>query len=338
MTSIAESASPTVAELESSPVHNLFPLFPDPVEVALDDIEIDETNPGHLTDTLRYKRRDPSMADSWDILGGIVYPIVVCIHPDKPDKFMHVDGFGRYTAAKARGAVKIRAIIYPALTLEQRICLRETLNAAQEPFDVASVIKDLQQLAAERKLDLTQPSQIKMLLRDLPERVRKREADLLVLARWHPDVVKRIGESYGRRGPESSMGMDKAKELTKFMDVMGARHPKTTEALGGEMAVSKRLFDLYQQDAFSKHGRSQEGIRAAVDHLDDLPADDDRVGEFFAGEYDITGGAAKAPGGNLVKFCEELSKLLLTRDESTLTESERRALKRTMRSIEDILS
>ncbi|MBA4179034.1 MAG: hypothetical protein C0506_00445 [Anaerolinea sp.] len=327
-----------MAGLRTSPVHNIRPLKDDPVELDIDAIEIDPTNPGSLTDSLRYKRREPSIDDSWDILGGIVYPIVVAQKPDDPARYIHVDGFGRYKQAQGRGARRIRAIVYPPLTLEQRICLRQTLNAAQEPFDVASIIKDLQALALERSLDLRDSTQIKLLVRDLPDKVQKREQDLVVLARWHPDAVKRIGESYGRRGPESAMGMDKVKELTKIMDIIATKHPEVAIELGGDMAVSERLFALYNADAFSRHGRSQEGIRAAADALRDLQSNDRRVREFLAGTLDLTAAGNPRPIGNLVKLCQEVNNLLLTKDPSSLTETECRALRGIQRSIEDLLA
>ena len=137
------------------------------------------------------------MLDSYDILGRVVYPIVVCQHDELPGKYVHVDGFGRLTMLRAKGVKTVNAIVYPSMTLEQRICLRQTLNAAQEPFDPVSIIHDLRLLAKERGLSLHNRANIRALVRDLPARVQSRENDLVNLSRWHPDVITRMGEQSG---------------------------------------------------------------------------------------------------------------------------------------------
>src|ERR1043166_1508603 len=139
--SARSSDLPNVEALRSSPVHDLIPLNGVPISIDIHSIEIDPTNPGGVTESMRYQRRAPSIHDSYDILNRIVYPILVCVHPEKSDKYMHIDGFGRLDEAHVRGQKKILAIVYPPLSLEQRICLRQTLNAAQEAFDAASIIE-----------------------------------------------------------------------------------------------------------------------------------------------------------------------------------------------------
>ena len=66
-----------VDALRNSLVHGLHPLREN-VTILIDDIEIDSTNPGSLTESHRYERREESMLDSYDILERVVYPIVVC--------------------------------------------------------------------------------------------------------------------------------------------------------------------------------------------------------------------------------------------------------------------
>ena len=141
----------------------------------------------------RGSRRAGSIRCFYHILSRIVYPIIVCQHPDQPGRYIHIDGYGRLKEAKARGRQLIDAIVFPPLDLEQRICMRQTLNAAQEPFDAVSIIQDLQELAKIRNVDTSDPEQVKTLVRDLPERVRKKEKDLLMLARLHPKAVSSMG-------------------------------------------------------------------------------------------------------------------------------------------------
>lgn len=329
----------TVEALRSSPVHDLRPISETPMEIDIDAIEIDRTNPGSVTTSLRYQRRDPSMRDSWDILGRIVYPVVVCQKQDNPKVYIHVDGFGRLNQARQRGQGKIRAIVYPPLSLEQRICLRETLNAAQEPFDVASIIRDLQELAKQRNLDVRNPEHIKTLVRDLPEKVRKRERDLVILARWDPEAAERIGEGYGA-GSEA-VGIDKVRALVRVMDIMGQRHLEILDALGGDMALSARLTQMYLDGKFSKGTRSQEAIRVVARALKTLPENHKRIEDFFRGELDyrvLEGfGQRSREAPNLVKLCEQLTSSLLALDANALSETERRTLTRTRAVLNEVL-
>ncbi|HZZ17239.1 MAG TPA: hypothetical protein VFE08_14900, partial [Candidatus Sulfotelmatobacter sp.] len=195
-----DKEQPDVSALRSSPIHGLIPIHPGPVSVEIDAIELDPTNPGRMSQSLRDSRRAGSIRDSYDILSRIVYPVIVCEKEGDSSRYIHVDGYGRLKEAQARGQRKINAIVYPPMSLEQRICMRETLNAAQEPFDAVSIIHDLQQLARIRNVDTSDPEQVRTLVRDLPERVRKHEKDLLMLARLHPSAVSAMGESYRKDG------------------------------------------------------------------------------------------------------------------------------------------
>lgn len=339
MTQARTAAADDVAGLASSPVHNLRPTSETPIEIDIESIDIDPTNPGSMTASLRYRRRNPSMRDSWDILGRIVYPVVVCQKQDNPNAYIHIDGFGRLDQAQQRGEKKIRAIVYPPLNLEQRICLRQTLNAAQEPFDVASIIRDLQELARQRGLDVRNPEHIKTLVRDLPEKVRKHERDLIILARWDPDAAEKIGESYDKG--TDSIGIDKVRQLVKLMDVIGERHAEVLKAVGGDMALSAKLTKMYVDGKFSHGSRSQEAIRQVGRALKALPENDMRIKEFLRGELDYSvvqpfGERSQQPR-DPVKLCEDLTRALLALDVNSLTEEQRLTLTRTRGVLNEVL-
>ena len=325
-----------ISHLRSSPIHGLVPVHANPIPVSIDAIEIDPTNPGQTTQSLRDQRRAGSMRDSYDILARIVYPIIVCQEFGDAAHFIHVDGFGRLSEAKARGQKSIDAIVYPPLTLEQRICLRQTLNAAEEPFDAVSIIHDLQILAKERGLDVSNPEQIKTLVRDLPERVRKHEHDLIMLARLHPTAIQAMGESYRMDG--KTIGLDKFRGIARILHTMEESHPIAVKKLGGPREVSLRLSKMYLDKKFSEGKRSQEAIRDVAKALKELPADDRRVTEFFEQELSHTELSAPAKpeaGGNhnreseMTNACQRLLTLLVALDIESLSRAERRVLERT---------
>ena len=328
-----------VEALRSSPVHDLKPISEEPRWIGIDAVEIDPTNPGSVTQSMRYIRRAPSIRDSYDILGGIIYPIVVCQKDDDPGQFIHVDGFGRLEEMRGRGEERVRAIVFPPLTLEQRICLRQTLNAAQEPFDVVSVIHDLQELARQRGLDIRNLEHIRTLVRDLPDKVRKRQKDLEILARWDAAAVEKIGESYGTS--TDSIGMDKIRGLTRILSAAGGCHPKTLERLGGEKAVSAILTRMYLAGKFSQGSRSQEAIRKVTNALLNIPSEDPLVGEFLENELDYRTlqsffERGRKPG-DIVNACKGLHDLLLDVDADSLTKAEVNALKRTVPVLQAVL-
>ena len=329
-----------VEALRSSPIHSLEPIIDEPMWVDIDKIQIDPTNPGSQTESLRYKRRAPSIRDSYDILGRIIYPVVVCQRMDDPSRFIHVDGFGRLEELRARGEKQVKAIVYPPLTLEQRICLRQTLNAAQEPFDVVSIIRDLQELARERGLDVRNSEQVKTLVRDMPDKVRKRIKDLEALARWDASAVQSMGESYGT--PSDAIGMDKLRQLTGILDAVGACHPKVLEKAGGEMGLSTKLAGMYLSGKFSQGSRSQEAIRKVKKALLNMPNDDPLVVKFFDDELDhnvlLPFAEKTQQAENVVKGCEQFAGLLLRVDVKSLTQAERSALRRTLAVLQEVLS
>jgi len=331
-----------VAALRSSPVHELKPLNEQPEWINIDDIDVDSTNPGSVTDSLRYQRRAPSIRDSYDILGRIVYPVIVSKNGEHAGRFIHVDGFGRLEQLKERGEKRVRAYIYPPMTLEQRICFRQTLNAAQEPFDAVSIIQDLRVLADERKLDLNNPDHVKTLVRDLPEKVQKHEKDILELSRWHPDAVRALGESYGTN--PKAIGLDQIRSLGRIMTEMISRHQNSLKKLGGSLEFSKSVAQMYLDRKFAESGRSQEGIRVVIRCLKTLPSDDPSVLEFFENGMTIAAldKAAKANISNergvVVAGCSSFINTLLNLNAKRLTDEDKDALRRTALVLNGVLS
>ena len=291
---------------------------------------------------MRYKRRAPSIRDSYDILSQIIYPVIVCKDPEHPGRYIHIDGYGRITEAMGRGQKTINAIIFPPLTLEQRICLRQTLGAAQEPFDAASIIRDLQELAKERKLDVSNPENIKTLVRDLPAKVRKHEKDLVMLARWHPKAVEALGESYEANGV--AIGLDKIRGMDRILKVLEKRHPKTITKLGGQLSASKKLADMYLAKKFSEGTRSQEAIRNVAQTFETISSDDPAVFEFISKEKSYSELPAVPTGGQdageamILRACKQLTSLLIDLEADSLTASAKRALVRTDAVLDKVLN
>ncbi|MSQ34139.1 MAG: hypothetical protein EXR60_06985 [Dehalococcoidia bacterium] len=322
-----------VADLRASPIHGIKPLSDLPQLIDMDAIEVDDTNPGAMTESLRFTRRDPAIRDSYDIIGGIVYPLVVCEHED-PEKrarriYVICDGHGRQRQAKARGQAQIWAIIYPVLNLEQRICLRQTLGAAQEPFDAVSVMKGLELLAKQRGLNPHDEADVEVLLRDLPEKVQKYKKDVLMLTRWDLDSAALLGESYKKNS--NVIGLDKVRDLTKIVDAVADRHPLLYTEMGGDQGMTKRLAKMYVGKKFSTASRSQEAIRKVASAVKELDQDDPLVKRFFVEELDhamLTPYAktrAAAPR-DIRELCQELARLLVVANPAELDEGERRGL------------
>lgn len=331
-----------VAALRDSPVHNLNPINEESELINIDDIDLDTTNPGSVTESLRYQRRAPSIRDSYDILGRIVYPIIVCKNPEHVGRFIHVDGFGRLEQLRQRGAKQVRAYIYPPMTLEQRICFRQTLNAAQQPFDAVSIIQDLGALAKERKLDINNAEHVETLVRDLPEKVQKHKRDILELSRWHPDAIAAIGESYGTS--PASIGMDQIRSLGRIMNEMLSRHQETLKKLGGLQELSSRLAQMYLDRRFAEDGRSQQGIRTVIKSLKTLQSDDLSILKFFENGMSINElektARATTPNekGAVINGCTAFINVLLNVNTKRLTEDEINALKRTATVLHSVSS
>ena len=332
--------------LRNSLVHGLRPLLENEL-ILIDDIEIDSTNPGSLTESHRYERRAESMLDSYDILERVVYPIVVCEKQDEDGKYIHIDGYGRLGMLRAKGVKEVKAIIYPPMNLEQRICFRQTLNAAQEPFDPVSIIHDLKLLAQERGLSLQNRADIKALVRDLPARVQARERDLLILARWHSEVVDRMGEQSGSQ--QEAIGLDQLRGLDRLLSAVVKEHPHVAEKKGGQLEVSKILGQGFYGQRFADGMRSQEGIRKAIKAVKSLPEDHAAVDEFLSGDIALRTlirqgeerseeqESSEERDVTIIEACQTLASLLIQVDANSLSEGEYRALERTHRVLESVI-
>jgi len=338
---VASTRGDEVDQLRGSPIHDLPPTTNHPVDIEIARIEIDPTNPGaDEAKSLRYQRRAGSIRDSVDIIGSIVYPIVVCQKADDPTRYIHVDGYGRLSELRNRGAKTVRALVFPPLSLEQRICLRETLNAAQEPFDAVSVVRDLWQLAHERGLSLDNAEQVKTLVRDLPEKVRKFERDLVMLGKWHPKAVDKLGESYEEDG--QAIGIDKIRGLHSVIRAVHSRHPNVLKRLGGERELSLTLAKMYTDGKFRGGGtRSQDAIRSVSRSIKNLREDHEKLFDFFDQQQSWTAlpsSNGKTPAADVVKTCQNFVATLLEIDEpGKLSVKERRALERTAMVLGQVL-
>ena len=310
--------------------------------VALHMIEMDPTNPGGVTQSKRYERRHESLLDSFDILDGILYPLIVCEHPDKKGYYILIDGHGRFDILKGRGVQTCRAIIFPPLDLEERICLRQTLNAAQEPFDVVSILQDLYTLAEERGITLDSREAVKTLVRDLPAKVQKVEKDIVMLMRWDQSVIDRLGETGGGKG---IIGLDQIRSLTTLMLGITKRHQAVSERLGGEKAIGIRLAEAFDQGQFSDGQRAQEGIRMASKAVKEhLPEDSGAIESFLDNETSLADLVAqgqdhfvKTEGSKVVKACKEFTSYLVDLDAESLSDSDRAALQRTFKVLEVVV-
>src|SRR5437660_5018728 len=88
---VAVERGDEIEQLRTSPIREIPPISNNPIEILIDKIEIDPTNPGaDEVKSLRYKRRAGSIRDSVDIIGSVVYPIVVCQKPNDPTRYIHV--------------------------------------------------------------------------------------------------------------------------------------------------------------------------------------------------------------------------------------------------------
>ena len=224
-----------------------------------------------LTDVAKQPSRESS-----DILGRIVYPCIIITKDDGTGRYWMNDGHGRMGEAKTRGQKTTDCIIFPQLTPSQRIVLREVLNAAQEPFDSALVVKDIQKLAEERGLNIRENlDDLEALLAELPttmaDDLRKK---LKVLAQWPKDIADKISvDVYQRDEDEASgtMGLRKLYDLNVVLKKLRNHHAAVLSQYPGDK-LNRRLYDLYHDGAFRDGGRSQDGIarfNTAIKEADD---------------------------------------------------------------------
>jgi hypothetical protein len=327
--------------LKNSPVHGLRVIAEREVDLSL--IDKDKTNPGGDEFSRRYEKRQPDIRESFDIIGGVVYPLVLCEKPGDSGRYLIIDGHGRRDEAKRRGVKKMRAIIFPPLTLEQRICLRQVLNAAQEPFDTPLVLRDLHLLARERGLNIRNEHDLQSLLADLPARIRKHEDKLKILAKWPAEVADRIGVDDDDNA--GVIGFDKVKELNTLVNGVQRSHPDSAKAFPGDK-LYKQVLKLYFDGRFRDGRRSQDTIRDARSLLKKLPENHPAAKKFIAGglEFNLFKAEAerhipeRSAKNGLVEICRELTALLTDADARNLTAVEKRALKRTAVLTAQVLS
>jgi hypothetical protein len=213
------------------------------------------------------------------------------------------------------------------------------LNAAQEAFDVVSILADLRQLARERGLSLEDPNQVKTLVRDLPARVRRYEKDLLTLATWDPEAVDRLGESGDLSG--GTIGIDKLRALERMRQVALERHPKVVEEVGGDQGLMKKISTMYLNGTFSTGARSQEIIRRVNKAMKVSEENGQVVRRFFTKGDNLNDVTRLAQGADrsrdLKSACSNLLEMLLDVDSSDLTAEELRILRRTQAVLEGVL-
>jgi hemerythrin-like domain-containing protein len=333
--------------LMASPIHVIKPLGEYPVEIA--KLDTDPSNPGSDPYSSRYKRREKPISESYDILGAIIYPLVISTKDDGTGRFWIIDGHGRRDEAVRRNQQEINAIIFPPLTLEQRILLRQVLNAAQEPFDTPLVLRDLFLLAQERGLDIRNDMDLRALLSDLPVNIRKHEDKLKVLAKWPQDVADKIGIDDNEE--KGVLGYDKIKELDTLVNAVKKHHPKAAALF--RQYLNRQVLTLYSSSVFRDGGRSQQRIRDARAAMKRIENDDPVVSKFLkgnmlVGEFEQAseshakdkGNAAADTVGtslNLVDLCKMLNSMLTDVDAQNLSAVERRTLKRTSELISKVL-
>jgi hypothetical protein len=317
-------------QLRKSPVRNL----PAPENMVVDMALIDDdpTNPGADETSGRYDRRAESISDSFDILGGPVLPLVLCRNPEAPKRFIIVDGHGRRDEARRRNQQSIKALVFPPLTLEQRVCFRQTLNAAQEPFDPPLILKDLQLLAKLRKLDIRKETDLRALLGDMPYNVRKHYTKLRLLSRWPEAVADKIGiDDDDKLG---ILGFEKVKELDGLVTALKRSHPGVAARYPGD-ALYKQVLNLYHAGYFRNGGRSQEAIREARKLIKKLPKDHALAsglagGDIAFGEFQQAAAAQVQAGHqHIVNLCKDITVLLTDLDPATLSAPEIRSIERT---------
>lgn len=328
-------------QLKKSPIRGVTPIDEREVDIAL--VDTDPTNPGSDQFSQRYKRRGESITESFHIIGGPVYPLVICQRDDVVGRFLIVDGHGRGDEARRRGHQRVRAIIYPPLSLEQRICLREVLNAAQEPFDTPLVLKDLQLLAHERGLNIRNPNDLRSLLADLPVNIRKHESKLKLLAKWPEEVAGRIGIDDDDEA--RIIGYDKVKHLDSVVNAIRDNHPLIAKEYAGDK-LYLQVLDLYFQNKFRGGRRSQETTRDATRIMKKMPENDPLVKRFLKGKLDFSDFEFQAERTidsdsdkeELVPLCKELNAVLTDLDAHNLSAVEKRSLKRTADLVQQVLA
>ena len=336
--------------LRNSPLHGIQPLEGEHF-IELSKLDTDPTNPGSHPLSNRYQRREQPIHDSYDILGRIIYPLVVCTRDDGSGHFLLIDGHGRFDEARKRGQKQIKCIVFPPLTVEQRIILRQVLNAAQEPFDAPLILRDLQTLAKERNLDIrNNETDMDALLADFPESFAAEKKKLRVLAAWPEDIADKISIDVNKRNEDGDeqgvIGFVKVNQLNILLNKVRKYHPRIAAQYPGEK-LNRQLLKLYFDNVFRDGGRSQEGITRASSTILAAETNDPLVSEFLKGgmklgefvdKAEAKQRAKEASEPPLVKLCNELKGILSGIYPPDLGQKERFALKSTHTVITEVLA
>ncbi len=336
--------------LRKSPLHGIQPIEGEHL-IELSKLDTDPTNPGSHPLSNRYQRREQPIHDSYDILGRIIYPLVVCTIDDGSGHFLLIDGHGRFDEAKKRGEKKIKCIIFPPLTVEQRIILRQVLNAAQEPFDAPLILRDLQTLAKERNLDIrNNDADMDALLADFPESFATEKKKLRVLAAWPEDIADKISIDVNKKGEDGEeqgvIGYAKINQLNVLLNKLKNHHPTIAAHYPGQK-LHRQLLKLYFDNVFRDGGRSQEGISNANKAIYHSQTDDPLISDFLKGGMKVGEFVDKAEAKRrlreksespLVKLCNELKGILSGVYPPDLGQKEKFALKSTNTVISEVLA
>jgi hypothetical protein len=333
-TKLPKKRESNLEDLQRSPIRGVH-YKPSSVDITL--LDIDETNPGSDKYSARYQKRETPINESYDILGAIVYPLVISEKGDGSGRFWIVDGHGRYGELARRGTTTVNVYIYPPLSLEQRILLRQTLNAAQAPFDTGLVIRDLFILAKERGLDVRNDKDLRALVADLPDNVREQYKKLKMLAQWPTDIVEKI--SVDADTNSESLGVARLNELNGLVTTIKKYHSEVGENNSG-YDLHRKVVSLYQRGTFRDGCKSDQGIRDAKSALRAIPEDDPMVEKFLEGKVTLPklraiGQAHKATdeGETLLDLCKSLNTVLTDAEWDDLEPAEQKALKQLNRMI-----
>lgn len=311
-------------------------------KVKMKLIDRDPSNPGSSPYSERYKKREQPIHESYDVLGGVIYPLIVSSKDDGSGHFWLVDGQGRYDEAEKRGQEEINCIIFPRLELSHRILLRQVLNSAQQPIDPPLILRDLQIMADELHLDIrNSDADVEELLSQFPATfAEEMSGKLRVLAQWPKDITDKISidvrKDDGADEP-GTIGYRKIELLLRVVKKVRTRHPAIADQYPGEK-LHRRVHQLYFDGAFRDGGRSQDGIERVKWVVNNADANEPLVADFLKGAIKANELYAKvvaklqakeAAEPPLVRVCNELKALLANIYPPELSAKEKFALKST---------
>jgi hypothetical protein len=235
--------------------------------------------------------------------------------------------------------------------VEQRIILRQVLNAAQEPFDAPLILRDLQTLAKERNLDIrNSEADMDALLEDFPASFAGEKKKLRVLAAWPEDIADKISIDVNKKAEDGEeqgvIGFVKVNQLNILLNKVRKYHPRIAAQYPGER-LNRQLLKLYFDNVFRDGSRSQEGITRASSTIRAAETNDPLVSDFLKGgmkvgefvdKAEAKQRAKEASESPLVKLCNELKGILSGIYPPDLDQKERFALKSTHTVISEVLA